>query len=52
VRTVFEGQRPAGSHALVRNGRNASRGPVPAGVYFVRVDAIAGTRSAKLLWRR
>jgi hypothetical protein len=52
VNTLFEGRTSAGSHTLVWNGRNASGGPLPAGVYVVRLDAISGTRTAKLLWRR
>ena len=52
VRTLFEGERPAGAHAVRWDGRNELGGTVSVGVYFCRLMAgsdIVATRKMLLL---
>ncbi|MBZ0267177.1 T9SS type A sorting domain-containing protein, partial [bacterium] len=46
VRVLENGRRTAGRYASAWDGLDAERRPVPAGVYFVRLDAgeARGTR--------
>ncbi|MEZ5065068.1 MAG: S8 family serine peptidase [bacterium] len=49
VTTVMRGERPAGSHVAVWDGRDRSGTPVAAGVYFARFRAADRVFSEKLL---
>ncbi len=51
VRIFSEGTRPAGEVQTVWDGRNHGGTLVPPGVYFLRLDAGAETRSTKLVRR-
>ncbi len=48
VRTLAEGQYPAGEHLVRWDGRDAA-GPVSAGIYFLRIEADGGVLSRKLM---
>ena len=39
ARTLLDGERPAGVHEIRYDGRGDDGRPLPAGVYFVRLDA-------------
>jgi hypothetical protein len=49
VTILAQGREEAGDRDLVWDGRDASGRPVPAGTYFVRVDAAGETASSKLV---
>ncbi len=49
VRTLWSGPLPAGIHAFAWDGRTDGGSPVPAGIYFARLDAPGGRPSAKLV---
>jgi flagellar hook assembly protein FlgD len=44
VRTLAEGSRAGGEHLVRWDGSDDSGRPLPAGAYWVRVDAGAGAR--------
>jgi len=48
VRTLVDGEVPAGSHEATWTGRDAANRPVAAGIYFVRLETAEGTRAGKL----
>lgn len=49
VRTVVDGQSPAGAFTAGWDGRNDAGGRVASGVYFVRVEHSGATRAYKLV---
>ncbi len=49
VRTLAAGPRPAGTHALSWDGRDAEGRPVAGGLYLVRAATPAGTAQRKLV---
>jgi flagellar hook assembly protein FlgD len=49
VRTLIDGVTPPGSSTLVWNGRDASDHPVPAGVYWFRMEAGPTSEVRKLI---
>lgn len=49
VASLVEGRLEAGPHAVRWDGRDRRGGPVPAGVYFVRVQADGDLRTRKLV---
>jgi len=49
VRTLYQGRMPAGEHTLRWYGTDQAGQPVPAGVYFYRLEADARTTTKKLL---
>jgi hypothetical protein len=48
VKTLAEGERPAGRHTLTWDGRDAGGRKVAAGVYFVRLETAQVTETRKL----
>jgi subtilisin family serine protease len=48
VRTLVEGQRPAGSHVAAWDGRDDRGESLPGGIYFAKLEAAGETRSAKI----
>jgi hypothetical protein len=48
VRTLFEGERAAGRHEAIWDGRSDGGAPVPTGVYFCRCEAGEYRRTVKL----
>jgi hypothetical protein len=49
VRVLLDADRPAGHHNTVWDGRDASGGRTPSGVYFCRVEAGRFARTRKLV---
>lgn len=49
VRTLLEGDLPAGDVSLTWDGLDDRGEPVPAGVYFSRVDCMSGSIAGKLV---
>ncbi|HMB69511.1 MAG TPA: FlgD immunoglobulin-like domain containing protein [bacterium] len=49
VRTVARGQYAAGTHVATWDGRDGAGSPVPAGVYFLRVDTAGNVQTRKLV---
>ncbi|MFH1754466.1 MAG: FlgD immunoglobulin-like domain containing protein, partial [Candidatus Latescibacterota bacterium] len=49
VRSLIEGELPAGHYALRWDGRNDARKPVSSGVYFCRMVADDFKKSLKLV---
>jgi hypothetical protein len=49
VARLLEGRREAGAHAIVWDGRVATGGVAPSGVYFLRASAGATTKAAKIV---
>jgi hypothetical protein len=52
VRTLVEGEQPAGSHRVAWNGRDDSGREVPAGVYFSQLTVAGVTESRKMVLLR
>lgn len=52
VRTLYDGRLPAGEHAVRWYGTDQAGQPVPAGVYFYKLDAAEQTTTKKLLLLR
>lgn len=52
VVTLLDAALEAGTHSVPWNGRDAGGGRVPAGVYFVRVDAGGDVRSRRVVHLR
>ncbi len=52
VVTLLDGALEAGAHSVAWNGRDARGGRVPAGVYFVRVDAGGDVQSKRVVHLR
>jgi serine protease len=50
VRTLTQGERPAGPHTLRWDGRNARGERAASGVYFIRVESAEGTSVRKLAY--
>ena len=49
VRTLIDGVTPPGSNTLVWDGRDGNHDPVPAGVYWCRMEAGPASEVRKLL---
>jgi sugar lactone lactonase YvrE len=49
VRTLVDGETPAGAHAVEWDGRDDGGRVLPAGTYFFRLDANLATRTSKVL---
>ncbi|RMH72479.1 MAG: T9SS C-terminal target domain-containing protein [Gemmatimonadetes bacterium] len=51
IRTLVEGEQPAGAYSVEWDGKRADRRPVPSGIYYYRLDAgeFSQTRSMVLL---
>ncbi|MBN1827140.1 MAG: T9SS type A sorting domain-containing protein [Candidatus Eisenbacteria bacterium] len=49
VRTLVEGSREAGAHAVVWNGRDDAGRPVASGVYFLRIEWSGESRVRRLM---
>jgi hypothetical protein len=49
VRTLVDGQYPAGFHTVTWDGRNGSGGTVSSGVYFYRIEANGFTETKKMM---
>ncbi len=49
VRTLENDMMPAGHHQTLWDGRDQSRGPVAAGIYFVRFQAGSYTKTEKMM---
>lgn len=49
VETLVDGDITAGAHSVTWSGRSASGGPLPAGVYFYRLDTSRGSLSRRLI---
>ena len=49
VATVVDREFPAGSNNVVWNGMDTDGRPVPAGIYFYRIDAGANTSTKKMI---
>jgi hypothetical protein len=49
VRTLVDERRPAGSHRVTWDGRDASRQPVATGVYFCRMQAGSFVQTRKMV---
>ena len=52
VRILSEGVREAGTHTVTWDGRNAAGRPLPAGVYFYRLQASAGRLEGRAVLSR
>lgn len=52
VKTLFDGELPAGSSAFRWDGRDQGAAPAPSGVYFARATAAGGRAVARLLLAR
>lgn len=52
VRTLAEGEHPAGRHVFNWDGRDATGHVLPAGLYFVRLDTASRVQSRKLVLAR
>jgi len=48
VRTLVDGEIPAGTSPLVWDGRGAARGSVGSGVYFIRLSCARGQRLVRV----
>ncbi len=48
IGTLFEGVMPAGSHAIVWNGRDEKGQPMPSGVYILKLNAGRNVQSMKM----
>ena len=51
-RSSLRGPLAAGPHTLAWPGTDARGNPVPAGVYFYRLDADGESATRKLMWLR
>jgi uncharacterized membrane protein len=49
VRTLFEGSSAGGEHVVSWDGRSDQGVRAAAGVYFVRLESVAGTRTGRVL---
>jgi hypothetical protein len=49
VKSLYQGSLPAGRHGLSWTGEDALGARVSAGIYFARVETLAGGTSAKLI---
>jgi subtilisin family serine protease len=49
VRTLLEGARPAGRHAIAWDGRRDDGRPLPAGVYFARLESPGALLTTKVI---
>jgi subtilisin family serine protease len=52
VRTLAEGERPAGAHTLRWDGRDVRGERAASGIYFIRVESAEGTSVRKLAYLR
>jgi hypothetical protein len=52
VQTLLRGPLAAGPHTLEWTGTDARGNPVPAGVYFYRLDGDGASATRKLMWLR
>jgi hypothetical protein len=52
VQTLLRGPVAAGSHTIAWPGTDAQGNPVPAGVYFYRLDGDGASATRKLMWLR
>ena len=52
VRTLVDGERPAGPHAVTWDGRDDHGRAVNAGVYFYRLEGFGQARLRRLVWLR
>ena len=46
---LFDGEVPAGDHRVVWSGRTMSGRPVAAGIYFLRLETLEGTRTGRIV---
>jgi flagellar hook assembly protein FlgD len=49
VRTLVDGEKPAGPHSAVWDGRDDSGSPAASGVYFYRLQAGNVTETRKMV---
>ncbi len=49
VRTLIDGQLPAGSHTVVWDGRQDDGNPVASGIYLYRLETQTGTLTRKMM---
>jgi flagellar hook assembly protein FlgD len=49
VATLVDGERAAGTHAVVWQGKDHRGEPVSSGVYFARLTTSEGTRAVRLV---
>jgi hypothetical protein len=52
VRTLVDGFRAAGTHAVVWEGLDDRDGVVASGVYFVRIESAGRAETKKIVFRR
>ena len=52
VRTLVNGDRPAGPNAVTWDGRDDHGNPAPAGAYFCRLEGFGKVRVQRLVWLR
>ncbi len=49
LRTILEGDLPAGTHQAIWDGRTSARESAPSGIYFVRLTTRDGTTTRKVI---
>jgi flagellar hook assembly protein FlgD len=52
VRTLVEGERPPGYHRVRWDGKNEAGQALPAGIYFVRMQAGEFTAVRKIMYMK
>ncbi len=52
VRTLVDGERPAGSNSVAWDGRDDSGRAVATGAYFARLEAAGRTLTRRIVWMR
>jgi flagellar hook assembly protein FlgD len=50
IRTLIDGERAAGAHSIVWDGRDDRGRAVGAGAYFYRLEGLGRSVSRRLVW--